>query len=145
MRRLLISLAVLSSLTLGGCNSSSVDSEPMPEPLPPIEVPVEPTPDPIVPVEPEPVEPKPIEPPIDCTDNCDVYLNPIDVIVQPIDGEFRIDPIDVVIDPITGEPLDYCTEFGIGCDIYLEPIEVIVEPIQPPFTVDPIEEVIFPR
>ncbi|WP_019027653.1 hypothetical protein [Colwellia piezophila] len=46
-----------------------------------------------------------VEPPVDCTTDCDVYVNPIEVIVEPIDGT----------------PIDYCDDLGI-CDVVVEPL-----------------------
>lgn len=95
-----LSIALLA-LTLTACGSSSDDSSTpiTPEPIPPI---VEPSPEPPVTDPVEPVLPTP-EPPVECTDNCDVYVNPIDVIITPIDEVIIVEPIEVIVEPITGE------------------------------------------
>lgn len=79
MKTLLVSLSV-AALGLSGCGSSSSEvADPV---LPPVEVPVEPV-DP--PVE-EPVVPVVPEPDCDLTGICDVYVEPIDVVISPIEG-----------------------------------------------------------
>jgi len=73
----------------------------------------------------------PVEPPVaivpDCEEleNCNVSVEPIDVIIAPI-------------------PHDGNCASNNTCDVYLEPIDVIIDPIKMPIEVEPIDVVISP-